>query len=61
MNKKKMLATLEDIQETLEYELEEEELDKLPRYMQFEINEAIQKLNIAVYAAVGYLGVHPKN
>lgn len=60
MDKKKMLATLEDIQETLKYELKQEEFEKLPRYMQIEINEAIMELNIRVYAAVGYSTIHPK-
>ena len=57
-----MLKQLEDVEETLRYEIAEAgKWNSVPEDMQLDIQEAINNLRTAVYAGFGYAEIHPKD
>lgn len=58
MDIKSALNQLEDIQETLKYEMPDH-WDSVPKGMQLDVKEALDNLRTAVYAAYGYAIIHP--
>lgn len=62
MDLTKLLKQLQDIDETLRYEVGQTNgmWDSIPKDMQLDIKEAINNLRTAVYAGFGYAEIHPK-
>lgn len=59
MDRSKLLKQLQDIQETLTYEMDKN-WDDVPKTMQLDIKESLDDLRTTVYAAFGYVLIHPK-
>ena len=57
MDVKHLLKELEDIQETLQYELNGK-WDSVPKSMQLDMKESIDNLRSSVYAGLGYSLIH---